>query len=111
MRHAANTEPDTVAVGEADDNEAEVGRRGGAFLSTTGSFTLSSGSNTAGNDESLLFGEDLGEDVGATADDLDAAADHFLKLAGERKNKAKRKREAEQTAATSEVAELGDGAG
>merc|ERR1711939_390502 len=88
----------------------DAGRRGGAFLSSTGSFTLSSGSNTAGNDESLLFGEDLGEDVGATADDLDAAADHFLKLAGERKNKAKRKREAEQTAATSEVAELGDGA-
>jgi len=85
----------------------DAGRRGGAFLSTTGSFTLSSGSNTAGNDESLL-GEDLGED--ATADDLDAAADHFLKLAGERKNKAKRKREAEQSAATSEVAELGDGA-
>jgi len=38
----------------------EVGRRGGAFLSTTGSFTLSSGSNTAGNDEALA-NEELGQ--------------------------------------------------
>jgi hypothetical protein len=38
-------------LGEAVD----VGRRGGAFLSTTGSFTLSSGTNTAGNDEALSF--------------------------------------------------------
>ena len=37
-----------VDVGESDDNEAEVGRRAGASLSTTGSFTLAAGGNRAG---------------------------------------------------------------
>merc|ERR1712224_1002069 len=46
---------------EDDDLGEDVGRRGGAFLSTTGSFTLSSGSNTAGNDEE---DDELGEDDG-----------------------------------------------
>merc|ERR1711977_46804 len=46
---------------EGDDLGEDVGRRGGAFLSTTGSFTLSSGSNTAGNDEE---DDELGEDDG-----------------------------------------------
>merc|ERR1712216_67861 len=45
---------------EDDDLGEDVGRRGGAFLSTTGSFTLSSGSNTAGNDEEDELGEDDG---------------------------------------------------
>merc|ERR1712057_145088 len=49
------------AEGDDDDLGEDVGRRGGAFLSTTGSFTLSSGSNTAGNDEE---DEELGEDDG-----------------------------------------------
>merc|ERR1711904_105726 len=47
---------------EDDDLGEDAGRRGGAFLSTTGSFTLSSGSNTAGNDEALRY--DLGETKG-----------------------------------------------
>merc|ERR1711981_1075077 len=46
---------------EDDDLGEDVGRRGGAFLSTTGSFTLSSGSNSAGNDEE---DDELGEDDG-----------------------------------------------
>merc|ERR1712072_765484 len=64
-------EPNKVVVGEADneeaeeDEEAEVGRRGGAFLSTTGSFTLSSGSNTAGNDEALRLGDATAGGYGA----------------------------------------------
>merc|ERR1711934_639032 len=49
------------AEGDDDDLGEDVGRRGGAFLSTTGSFTLSSGSNTAGNDEE---DDELGEDDG-----------------------------------------------
>merc|ERR1711934_437659 len=48
------------AEGDDDDLGEDVGRRGGAFLSTTGSFTLSSGSNTAGNDEEGELGEDDG---------------------------------------------------
>merc|ERR1711959_808475 len=48
------------AEGDDDDLGEDVGRRGGAFLSTTGSFTLSSGSNTAGNDEEDELGEDDG---------------------------------------------------
>merc|ERR1711988_589168 len=53
-----------TAVESADDAESDdlgegVGRRG-AFLSTTGSFTLSSGSNAAGNDEEDELGEDDG---------------------------------------------------
>merc|ERR1711939_619511 len=52
---------------EDDDLGEDVGRRGGAFLSTTGSFTLSSGSNTAGNDESLELSEGLGERGGTRA--------------------------------------------
>merc|ERR1712216_761684 len=47
-----------------EDDSTEVGRRGGSFLSTTGSFSLSSGSNTAGNDEALrLEALRLGEDA------------------------------------------------
>jgi len=42
--------------GDAFLEETETGRRG-AFLSTSGSFTLSAGSNRAGNDEGLM---DLG---------------------------------------------------
>jgi len=68
-----------VAYAVADSNVIEVqsldpptdasnmlgeaaGRRGGAFLSTTGSFTLGSSSNTAGNDEALVR---LGDDEDA----------------------------------------------
>merc|ERR1712072_890038 len=46
-----NLESHAPSLGE------DAGRRG-SFLSTTGSFTLSSGSNTAGNDEALRLGED-----------------------------------------------------
>merc|ERR1712139_51863 len=50
-------EDETDSVGES----AGVGRRGGAFLSTTGSFTLSSGGDTAaGNDEEDELGESAG---------------------------------------------------
>merc|ERR1711924_530008 len=50
----------SVATPEADDELGEgVGGRGGASLSTTGSFTLSSGSNAMGNEE-----DELGEGVG-----------------------------------------------
>merc|ERR1712139_204922 len=54
---------DVATSGDAEDDDLgeDVGRRGGAFLSTTGSFTLSSGSNTAGNDEE---DDELGEDDG-----------------------------------------------
>merc|ERR1712094_69998 len=52
-----------VATPEAEDAEDDlgegVGRGGGASLSTTGSFTLSSGSNLMGNEE-----DELGEGVG-----------------------------------------------
>merc|ERR1712138_244745 len=52
---------DTSMTAEADDDAddmgEDVGRRGG-FLSTTGSFTLSSGGNRAGNDEEDELGED-----------------------------------------------------
>merc|ERR1719456_482648 len=54
---------DVATSDDAEDNDLgeDVGRRGGAFLSTTGSFTLSSGSNTAGSDEE---DDELGEDDG-----------------------------------------------
>merc|ERR1711970_265997 len=52
----------SVATPEADDELGEgVGGRGGASLSTTGSFTLSSGMNTLGNEEDE---DELGEGVG-----------------------------------------------
>merc|ERR1712093_25624 len=55
---------DQDAMNDDEDVGENVGRRGGAFLSTTGSFTLSSGSNTAGNDEALRVSEArLGEDM------------------------------------------------
>merc|ERR1719181_2364669 len=54
---AVNQDP----IDDDDDVGEDAGRRGGAFLSTTGSFTLSSGSNTAGNDEE---DDELGEDDG-----------------------------------------------
>merc|ERR1719163_825727 len=51
----------SVATPEADDELGEgVGGRGGASLSTTGSFTLSSGSHILGNTEE----DELGEGVG-----------------------------------------------
>merc|ERR1711970_437527 len=51
----------SVATPEADDDLGEgVGGRGGASLSTTGSFTLSSGGNAMGNEEE----DELGEGVG-----------------------------------------------
>merc|ERR1711939_468938 len=52
-----------VATPQAEDAEDDLGEgvgRGGASLSTTGSFTLSSGSNTMGNEEA----DELGEGVG-----------------------------------------------
>merc|ERR1711970_319715 len=68
IQELGNANQDAVkatAVESADDAESDdlgegVGRRG-AFLSTTGSFTLSSGSNAAGNDEE---DDELGEGVG-----------------------------------------------
>merc|ERR1711924_562913 len=56
----------SVATPEADDELGEgVGGRGGASLSTTGSFTLSSGMNTMGNEEEDELGEGVGGRVGA----------------------------------------------
>merc|ERR1719183_1664623 len=52
-----------VATPEAEDAEDDLGEgvgRGGASLSTTGSFTLSSGTNNMGNFEE----DELGEGVG-----------------------------------------------
>merc|ERR1711966_280261 len=58
-----------VATPEAEDAEDDlgegVGRRGGASLSTTGSFTLSSGSNMMGNEEEDELGEGVGRRGGA----------------------------------------------
>merc|ERR1711924_345814 len=52
----------STATEESDDDLGEgVGRRA-SFLSTTGSFTLSAGSNRAGNDEEDE--DELGEGVG-----------------------------------------------
>merc|ERR1712205_226761 len=51
-------EDETDSVGES---AGTGGRRGGAFLSTTGSFTLSSGGDTqAGNNEEDELGESAG---------------------------------------------------
>merc|ERR1712224_808066 len=65
IQELGNANADAVKssdVATSDDAEDDgLGRRGGAFLSTTGSFTLSSGSNTAGNDEE---DDELGEDDG-----------------------------------------------
>jgi hypothetical protein len=61
-----------------DDVGESVGRRGGAFLSTTGSFTLSSGSNTAGNDESLTLDSQV---LGENDEDADDG-DHVGESAG-----------------------------
>merc|ERR1712078_952668 len=49
-----------VATPEAEDDLGEGVGRGGASLSTTGSFTLSSGVNNMGNEEA----DELGEGVG-----------------------------------------------
>merc|ERR1712224_1175567 len=50
-----------VATPEAEDDDLGEGvGRGGASLSTTGSFTLSSGGNIMGNEEA----DELGEGVG-----------------------------------------------
>merc|ERR1740133_362453 len=52
--------PDTADVGDEDFDDDELGEgvgRGGGFLSTTGSFTLSGGSSAAGSDESDELGE------------------------------------------------------
>merc|ERR1711943_22510 len=51
-------EDETDSVGES----AGVGRRGGAFLSTTGSFTLSSGGDTGGGNGEEE--DELGESAG-----------------------------------------------
>jgi len=87
----------------------DVGRRAGGRMVSTGGFSMSGGGNRAGNDEALAF---LGEDDSlSTADELEASAEQLMELAGERKNKANRKRAEEEakqhTASTSEVAELG----
>merc|ERR1711903_160223 len=47
---------------EYDDMGEGVGARRGAFLSTSGSFTLSSGGSTRGGNEEV---DELGEGVGA----------------------------------------------
>merc|ERR1719506_1273761 len=55
-----------VATPEAEDDLGEgVGRGGGASLSTTGSFTLSSGGNNMGNEEADELGEGAGRGGGA----------------------------------------------
>merc|ERR1712094_70093 len=58
-----------VATPEAEDAEDDlgegVGRGGGASLSTTGSFTLSSGSNVMGISEADELGEGVGRGGGA----------------------------------------------
>merc|ERR1711924_46229 len=55
-----------VATPEAQDELGEgVGRGGGASLSTTGSFTLSSGANVMGNEEEDELGEGVGRGGGA----------------------------------------------
>merc|ERR1712182_56987 len=63
IQELGNANADAVKSSDVvtSDLGEDVGRRGGAFLSTTGSFTLSSGSNTAGNDEE---DDELGEDDG-----------------------------------------------
>jgi len=59
----------------------EVGRRGGAFLSTTGSFTLSAGTNTAGNDEALA-NEELGQGLDGAPEIISPASDELGAAAG-----------------------------
>merc|ERR1711998_351775 len=54
-----------VAIVAIDAEQAYQGRRGGAFLSTMGSFTLSGGNNRAGNGER----QDDVEDLGSVLDD------------------------------------------
>merc|ERR1711865_1010477 len=57
---------DAAVADSADDDDDELGEgvgRGGGFLSTTGSFTLSGGS-AAGSDESDELGEGVGRGGG-----------------------------------------------
>merc|ERR1712199_72190 len=75
---------DTSMTAEADDAAdmgEDVGRRGG-FLSTTGSFTLSSGGNRAGNDEEDELGEDDG--VGRRGGFLSTTGSFTLSSGGNR---------------------------
>merc|ERR1712118_233109 len=66
---------------DADDMGVDVGRRGG-FLSTAGSFTLSSGGNRAGNDEEDELGEDDG--VGRRGGFLSTTGSFTLSSGGNR---------------------------
>merc|ERR1712196_78579 len=76
---------DTSMTAEAeahdDDMGEDVGRRGG-FLPTTGSFTLSSGGNRAGNDEEDELGEDDG--VGRRGGFLSTTGSFTLSSGGNR---------------------------
>merc|ERR1711907_190012 len=60
---ASNHESADLSAEDDDDGLGEgVGSRGGAFLSTTGSFTLSSGNNLGNVEEDE---DELGEGVGS----------------------------------------------
>merc|ERR1712072_1337055 len=73
-------------LGEADEDEDDLGRRGGGGLSAAGSFVVSSGSNTAGNDE-----ED--EEDEAQLGDEDEEVLRLTQALAKAKAKAKAKRQ------------------